>query len=160
MHLDLSNNKIERLSSWSFGSMLGLKSIDLSGNKLTDLPRSVAKIDLVDVSHNNLTDIRSIIGLVNTQAIVKGNPIRCSCRSPIVKRIHETERNVSLDCIFGDSEVPQPQPMQCRDQIIENEPLLGSWKLCIFLVIGTSTIVVAVVILKCCSFNVNSDSQC
>ncbi|XP_041447536.1 leucine-rich repeat neuronal protein 3-like isoform X2 [Drosophila obscura] len=120
-HLDLSNNNIEMLSQWNFGSMLGLESINLSGNQLTDLPRYAVKVDLIDISNNNLTDIDSIIGLVNTQAIVKGNPIRCRPSTPMVKRIYDTGRNVTLDCIYGDSEIPRPLPIQLRDEVNENE---------------------------------------
>ena len=76
-YLDLSTNRIERLSPNSFSSLTNLKIIDLSNNNLdaskpskhifSNLFRNNSKLEIVKLAHNELTDLPTNIFELNTE---------------------------------------------------------------------------------------------
>uniref|UniRef100_A0A6P4F959 Leucine-rich repeat-containing protein 53-like n=1 Tax=Drosophila rhopaloa TaxID=1041015 RepID=A0A6P4F959_DRORH len=126
-HLDLSNNMITRLSSFKFNTMPRLQSVNLSHNLLTEMPGDPCRIPFIDVSHNNLTDMHSLVVLFRTNAITKGNPFLCNCSSPTVKRLYTTASHSKLkniECILHDSDQPKPLSTQCHKEIEQNQTSL------------------------------------
>ena len=76
-YLDLSANRIERLSPDSFSSLTNLKIIELSNNNLdaskqnkqmfSNLFRNNSKLEIVKLAHNELTDLPSNIFELNME---------------------------------------------------------------------------------------------
>ncbi|KAE9248380.1 hypothetical protein PF004_g3885 [Phytophthora fragariae] len=64
-YLDLSHNQLEQDLSESFGALVGLKELVLSGNKLSRLPDSIALLENLEALHvdeNSLTALPERIG--------------------------------------------------------------------------------------------------
>ncbi|EEY53635.1 uncharacterized protein PITG_07324 [Phytophthora infestans T30-4] len=64
-YLDLSHNELEQNLSESFGALIGLKELGLSGNKLSHLPNSITLLENLEALHvdeNKLTALPERIG--------------------------------------------------------------------------------------------------
>ncbi|XP_017057665.1 insulin-like growth factor-binding protein complex acid labile subunit [Drosophila ficusphila] len=147
-HLDLSNNQISYLPGCNFSAFPNLKSLNLSHNLITEMPEEPCRMDSIDVSHNQLTDMHSLVGLFKTKdARVMGNPIRCNCSSPLVQRFYTHAKQSTLrniECILHDSDSPKPLSTQCHKEINEEQTLS---KLPIIVIIALLILVVGIIIL-------------